>query len=232
MLEVLARSPVTTPLEACLSKETEAEVFVINLIGEVPRAVAIWLASGGLDDPRTVIKVPIVGIVKRIDINGQSTGMLRQFGRAGDDAEAEARRVVVAHLRLVVGIIDIRQHHPLNRVLCIEELAQDVHHALGNHLVAHHLAHVHLIVVVPVQGADVAQVVTAYVGILLEGLTLHPLPDAVGDGLSGEALVDASVSGNGLGCDSLSSLPQVECRCARCVVVFVGACQEQKSAAN
>ena len=162
MLVVLTRSPVTAPLEACLSKETEAEVFVVNLIGEVPRAVAICLGSGGLDEPRTVIKIPIIGVVKRIDINGQSTGMLRQLGRAGYGAVAEARRVVVAHLCLVVGIIDIRQQHPLNRVLCIEELVQDVHHALGNLLVAHHLAHVHLIVVVPVQGADVAQVVTVY----------------------------------------------------------------------
>ena len=86
-------------------------------------------------------------------------------------------------------------------------------------VIAFQLTHVHLVVVVPVQGADVAQVVAAYIGILLEGLTLHPLPDAVGDGLSGEALVDASVSSNGLSCDGLSCLPQVECRCVGCVVM-------------
>jgi hypothetical protein len=36
MLEVLARCPVTAPLEAGISEETEAEVVVGDLIGEVP----------------------------------------------------------------------------------------------------------------------------------------------------------------------------------------------------
>ena len=34
MLEVLARGPVATPLEASLGKETEAEVVVVYLVGE------------------------------------------------------------------------------------------------------------------------------------------------------------------------------------------------------
>ena len=76
MLIVLTRSPVTAPLETCLSKETEAEVFVINLIGKVPRTVAIWLASGGLDEERAVIECFDVGVVEGVDIDGQSTGML------------------------------------------------------------------------------------------------------------------------------------------------------------
>ena len=55
MLIVLTCSPVTAPLEASLSKETETEVFVINLIGEIPGAVAICLGGGWLDEERAVI---------------------------------------------------------------------------------------------------------------------------------------------------------------------------------
>ena len=47
MLVVLAGGPVIAPLEACLGEELEAEVVVGNLIGEVPRTVAIRLAGGG-----------------------------------------------------------------------------------------------------------------------------------------------------------------------------------------
>ena len=49
MLEVLARCPVAAPLEASLGEEAEAEVVVVYLVGEVPRAVAVLLGSGGLD---------------------------------------------------------------------------------------------------------------------------------------------------------------------------------------
>ena len=48
MLKVLARSPVAAPLEAGLGEEAEAEVVVVYLVGEVPRAVAVFLSRGGL----------------------------------------------------------------------------------------------------------------------------------------------------------------------------------------
>jgi len=66
---------------------------------------------------------------------------------------------------------------------------------------------VHLIVVVPVQGADVAQVVAADVGVLLVGLSLHPRPHAVGDGLSGEALFYAAEGLDIRLADGASGLP-------------------------
>ena len=48
VLVVLAGGPVTAPLEACLSEELEAEIPVVDLIGEVPRTVGVGLASDRL----------------------------------------------------------------------------------------------------------------------------------------------------------------------------------------
>ena len=45
MLVVLTRGPVTAPIEACLGEELEAEVVVVNLVGEVPVAITIGLSS-------------------------------------------------------------------------------------------------------------------------------------------------------------------------------------------
>ena len=48
MLVVLAGGSVAAPLEAGGGEELEAEVVVGDFVGEVPRAVAVGLASGGL----------------------------------------------------------------------------------------------------------------------------------------------------------------------------------------
>ena len=89
MLVVLAGGPVTAPLETGLGEELEAEVVVGDLVGEVPRAVAVRFAGGGLDEQRTVVEGLDVGVVERVDIDGQSTGMLREVVGGSDVAVAE-----------------------------------------------------------------------------------------------------------------------------------------------
>jgi hypothetical protein len=59
MLIVFAGSPVTAPLETSLSEKTETEVLVVYLVGEIPRAVTIGLASGGLNEKRATGRVPM-----------------------------------------------------------------------------------------------------------------------------------------------------------------------------
>ena len=227
MLVVLARGPIATPVEAGLGEELEAEVVVVYLVGKVPVAVAICLSRGGLDEERTILANLIIWVIQRVDVDGQSAGVLRQIGGASDIAVAEARRVVVAHLCLIISVIDIWQQHALDGVLRIEELAQDTCHTVGYLLVAHHLANVHLVIVIPVQGSDMAQVVTADIGVLLVGLALHALPYAVGDGVCSEALVNAPVGRNGLGADGLSSLPLRKRRRVWCRVIVAVAARRQ-----
>ena len=107
MLEVLARCPVTAPLEAGISEETEAEVVVGDLIGEVPCAVAVGLGSGGLNEAGAIGTILVIGVIECVDINGQATGMLRELDCTSDGTITEARRVVVTHLCFVVGIIHV-----------------------------------------------------------------------------------------------------------------------------
>ena len=91
VLIVLARRPVATPLEASLDEEFVAEVVVVYPVGEVPVTVAIVRGCGGLHVACAVFAVFVVGIVEGVDVDRQSTGMLRQLGGAADGAVAEAR---------------------------------------------------------------------------------------------------------------------------------------------
>ena len=91
VLEVLARSPVAAPLEAGLGEEAEAEIIVVDLVREVPRAVAVVCGGGGLDEARAVVAILVIGIVEGVDVDGQPPGMFRQLGAARDDTVAEAR---------------------------------------------------------------------------------------------------------------------------------------------
>lgn len=90
VLVVLARNPVTAPVEAGLGKQLEAEVIVVYLVGEVLVALTIGTGSGRLNEERAILTNLEVRIVERIDIDGQSAGVLRQVGRASDGAETEA----------------------------------------------------------------------------------------------------------------------------------------------
>ena len=68
------------------------------------------------------------------------------------------------------------------------ELTEDGKEFVGYQTVADEFALMGLFVVVPMEHTQVAQVAAADVGIGDVGLTLHLLPDAIGDGLRSKAL--------------------------------------------
>ena len=76
MLVILAGGPVTAPVEAGLGEEAEAEVVMVYLVGEVPIAITIGLGGGGLDEERAIVAYLIIRIIERVDVDGQSAGML------------------------------------------------------------------------------------------------------------------------------------------------------------
>lgn len=123
MLIVFARPPVASPFEACFKKQADTEVVADYFVWEVLRAVAVFLGVGRLNVACAVGADFIIGIVKRIDIYRQSLGMLREFFAATDFSVAEAGGVVGTHLLLIVGIINVWQHHALDRVLGFVEFA-------------------------------------------------------------------------------------------------------------
>ena len=65
-----------------------------------------------------------------------------------------------------------------------------------------------------------AQVVTAYVGVLLIRLALHACPHIVWNRLGSEALVDTTIGLNGIDCDGLSRLPLYKRRCVSWTTVI------------
>lgn len=90
VLVVLAVVPVASPVEACLGEEAVAEVVVVDLVGEVPGAVAVGGSRGGLYEEGAVFEVLVVGVVEGVDVDGESAGVLGEPRGGGDGAVAEA----------------------------------------------------------------------------------------------------------------------------------------------
>ena len=76
---------------------------MVYLVGEVHGALTIRPCRGGLDEQGAILTHLEIRVIERIDVDGQSTGVLRQVGAASDSSEAEARRVIIAHLRLIIS---------------------------------------------------------------------------------------------------------------------------------
>ena len=76
MLVVFHRSPRTAPGEAVLDEKLIAEVVLVDLVFEVLLAIAIRLGCGRLNDLLTILASPYIRIVKRVDVNGQPSGMV------------------------------------------------------------------------------------------------------------------------------------------------------------
>ena len=105
MLVVFQRAPRPTPAESTLRKQSVAEVLTGYLVFELLATVHIGLARRRLDEQRTVLFALHAGVVERIDVDGQTLGMLRQFRAAFHRAITVARRVVGLHRTLVVVVV-------------------------------------------------------------------------------------------------------------------------------
>lgn len=137
MLVILHGLPVTAPLETMLDEEAIAEVALRNLIGEVLAAVDIGLTRSRLDEQRTVLLTTHTGVIKRIDIDGESTGMVREFRAALHYPITVARRVVGTHRCLVVIAILGDWTDTLNRIFRLIKLREDLCQVLRYLLVAY-----------------------------------------------------------------------------------------------
>lgn len=83
----------------------------------------------------------MIGIVEGIDVNGKSLAMLRNGMGVRDEAEVEARGVVVPHRPLVVGIPVVDESHSLYRIFRLVELFENIEHICRNRLVYHHFTY-------------------------------------------------------------------------------------------
>ena len=114
MLIVFQRRPAASPFEAVRGKETPQQVALGNLVRELLVAVDIRFARGRLYEERTVCHSFYTGVVERVDVHRHPPCMLRELLRALHLPEVEAAGVVCPHGCLVVGIVFVNEHHPLD----------------------------------------------------------------------------------------------------------------------
>ena len=90
MLVVLEGVPGAAPLETVLDEKPVAEVTFRNLVLERFGTVLLGSPRGRLDEQGAVLLAAYAGIVERVDVDGQSTGMLRQLRAPCHDPVAVA----------------------------------------------------------------------------------------------------------------------------------------------
>lgn len=77
MLIVLQGAPGSAPAEAVLDEQLIAQIRSSDFIRVIGLAINVRLACCGLYYLMTILlTIPYIGVIERIDIDGQSTGML------------------------------------------------------------------------------------------------------------------------------------------------------------
>ena len=114
--------------------------------------------------------------------------MVGQFLRVGYIPITETTGVVVAHLPFVIGIILVSQADALDGVVLCIEFTEDSQQFVGNEPVAHEFPPMGLLVIVPVEHLQVAEVAALHMGVGMPGPALHLRPDAVRDLMDREAV--------------------------------------------
>ena len=135
MLIVLQRAPVTAPTETISSKEPITQVATADFIPEQLFPVHIRLAGFGLDKQCTILLPAHTGVVQRIDVNGHSPCVFRQFGTAFHHAVTVTRSVVGPHRTFVIVTIFRDGPDTFNGIFLLVELFEDSTQVVGNEVV-------------------------------------------------------------------------------------------------
>ena len=172
-------------------------------------AVDIRFARGRLYEERTVCHSFYTGVVERVDVHRHPACMLRELLRALHLPEVEAAGVVCPHGCLVVGIVFVDEHHPLDGVVRLVEFPEDVDKVAGNHPVADHLASARLPLAVHVKHPQIAQVGTCDGAALTVRLPPDTTEHRIGEGVGSKAPRHAELS-DGIGRHLLSGFPLLQ----------------------
>lgn len=139
VLVVFAVFPAAAPFEAVLGKGDTGKILFIDLHGEVTAAVYIGGAGSWLDQEVTVY-VFHVGVIERIDVDGNAHAVLGDFRGMGDEAEVEGGAVVVGHGSFIVGVVVIDEADLLDGIFGGIELFEDGEDGFCDAAVDHHFA--------------------------------------------------------------------------------------------
>ena len=75
VLIVFHRAPAAAPGEAVFDKEAVAEIAFLDFVAIGLATVGIGLGVGGLDNLTTILAIADIGVVERVDVDGETTGV-------------------------------------------------------------------------------------------------------------------------------------------------------------
>ena len=162
---------------------------MVYLVGDILAAVAVE----GIGPAVAWRDAPFghVGIIARIQVDGQSPCMVGELLLSRHRAVVERRSVVILHRPYVIAVIVIHQHHPLDAVASLIELAEDAQHPFGNLGVHHHLPQLRTSLRIPVEHPQVAQLIPVQRTVLFPRLPLHALEGSIAQRLCREAVLQS-----------------------------------------
>jgi hypothetical protein len=170
-------------------KEAIGQVATVYLAGERAAAVNVWRGGGGLDKQLAVGTLLDAGVIERIQVYGQATGMGRELIGSEDGTVAETTGIVGSHLPLIVGVEIVSKPDALDGITRFIELAEDVEEIGGYTFVADHLALADVAFKIVVQELQITEIRAGDVGIGLIAASLHPSPDGIGNEYGQESAV-------------------------------------------
>ena len=149
---------ITAPKKAMFSKKSAAQVVLFNLVGKIFRAI---LEVGGIIGRDNFFAVDgfYVRVVQRIDVDRQAVAVKRNSVREGNVTEIEARRIIVAHGKFIVGVVFVDEPNFLYRVARRIKLLEDFNQRLGDSDVANEFAFQSFAAQIFVQDVKISQLV-------------------------------------------------------------------------
>ena len=138
MLVILTGIPVTAPDKAMLFKQFVAQIVFVNFIREILGAVSVDLTAFGGDVGFTasIFIKDNIGIIKGIDVNGTSDGMLGETAGTVYGSVIKAGGIVIQHGGCVITAIFVNQSDLFNLIFILVQLIEDFYQILGNFLIA------------------------------------------------------------------------------------------------
>ncbi len=116
---------VAAPLKAAFGEKFVAQIALNNLVGKILRAVFKVDAVGRLKALDGVDEF-YVGIVARIDVDRQTVAVARNARGVRNESEVEARRIVIAHGKFVVGIVLVDKPNFFNRIIFFVKFLENI----------------------------------------------------------------------------------------------------------
>ena len=147
---------IAAPQKIFFAEESATQILRRDFVRKIFRAIFVVGGIVGRDDFLAVNGFDI-RIVKRIDVDRQTVAVPRNSLRERNESEIEARGIIVAHGKFVVGVVFVDEMNFFNRVIRREKFLENVEQVVGNALVANHFAAQNFSAQVLVQKFDVTQ---------------------------------------------------------------------------